>query len=133
MNESILKALMQLFALVVDIQGNESITKESRDIVANYLKSLLNKYLAEQYLEYFDKYVIELYGNNEVVDTKKIRKKVSLKAVKVLKICDQINLELTQEQKFIVLIQLLEFICMSKEIEEIELEFLQMVEYYKNE
>jgi ABC-type multidrug transport system ATPase subunit len=127
MNESILKALMQLFALVVDIQGNESITKESRDIVANYLKSLLNKYLAEQYLEYFDKYVIELYGNNEVVDTKKIRKKVSLKAVKVLKICDQINLELTQEQKFIVLIQLLEFICMSKEIEEIELEFLQMV------
>lgn len=127
MNESILKALMQLFALVVDIQGNESITKESRDIVANYLKSLLNKYIAEQYLEYFDKYVIELYGNNEVVDTKKIRKKVSLKAVKVLKICDQINLELTQEQKFIVLIQLLEFICMSKEIEEIELEFLQMV------
>jgi len=127
MNESILKALMQLFALVIDIHGNDSISKEGRDIVANYLKSILNKDLADQYIEYFDKYIKEFYANSENSDIKKTRKKTSLKAVKVLKICDQINLELTQEQKFIVLIQLLEFICLGKSVEEVELEFLQMV------
>ncbi len=127
MNDSIIKALMQLFALVLDVQGNTSVSSESRTIVGNYLKSLLNKDLSAQYLMYFDKYVSEFYGNIDASDTKKIKRKASLKAVKVLKICEQINFELTQEQKFIVLIQLLEFICIGKEIEEIEMEFLQMV------
>ncbi len=127
MNDSILKALMQLFALVLDIQNNASVSKINRTIVGNYLKSLLNKELSEQYLIYFDKYVSEFYGNIDISDTKKIKRKASLKAVKVLKICEQINHELTQEQKFIVTIQLLEFVCKDKEIETIELEFLQMV------
>ena len=127
MNDSILKALMQLFALVVDIQDNTNVSKINRTIVGNYLKSLLNKDLANYYLVYFDKYVTEFYGNIDTSDSKKVKKKVSLKAVKVLKICEQINQELTQEQKFIVLIQLLEFVCNANQIEEIELEFLQMV------
>ena len=127
MNESILKALMQLFALVVNVKQDEGITKEEREIVAAYLRNILNKELTQQYLDFFDKYIGELYRNSEQADERKARKKTSLKAIKVLKICEQINLELNQEQKFIVLIQLLEFVCNGKDVEEVELEFLQMV------
>ncbi|MFZ4401270.1 MAG: ATP-binding cassette domain-containing protein [Bacteroidales bacterium] len=127
MNESILKALMQLFALVIDGQADKEITNKEREIVASYLRNILNKDLTNQYLDLFDKYIYEFYGNSEQNDVRKVRKKTSLKAIKVLKICEQINLELNQEQKFIVLIQLLEFVNNGKCVEEIELEFLQMV------
>jgi hypothetical protein len=38
------------------------------------------------------------------------RKRTSLNSVKVLKICTQVNEELNQRQKFVVLVHLLEFI-----------------------
>jgi ABC-type multidrug transport system ATPase subunit len=51
-------------------------------------------------------------------------KRTSLNSVKVLKICTQINQELEQPQKVIVLIRLLEFIYSSDEISEQENEFV---------
>jgi ABC-type multidrug transport system fused ATPase/permease subunit len=54
-------------------------------------------------------------------------KRTSLNSVKVLKICTQINQELEQPQKVIVLIRLLEFIYSSDEISEQENEFVVTV------
>ena len=59
---------------------------------------------------------------------KKKQKKTSVNSVKVLKICTEINEELTQQQKVIVLIRLLEFIYTGKkEVGEQEFEFVQTV------
>jgi ABC-type multidrug transport system ATPase subunit len=127
MNENILKALMQLFALLVNPDEKKIISSNEREIVESYLKNILNKNLAEEYLKYFETYVTELYADFDFGDSKKVRKKTSLKAVKVLKICEQINLELTQVQKFIVLVQLIEFINSNEVVQDIELEFLQTV------
>ena len=47
-------------------------------------------------------------------------KRTSVNSVKVLRICTQINEELTQRQKVIVLIKILEFIFADKEFSEQE-------------
>ncbi|MEI2825890.1 MAG: hypothetical protein V9F04_05400 [Dermatophilaceae bacterium] len=50
-----------------------------------------------------------------------------MNSVKVLKICTQVNEELTQRQKFVVLVHLLEFIHAGGEVGEQELEFVSTV------
>jgi len=91
MNENILKALMQLFALLIDPDEKNSISENERNIVEAYLNNILNKNLTEEYLSYFDNYFKEFYADFDISNSKKVRKKTSLKAVKILKICEQIN------------------------------------------
>ena len=55
------------------------------------------------------------------------QKRTSLQSVKILRICDQINKELTQRQKVIVLIRIFEFIDRDNEISEMELKFIETV------
>jgi hypothetical protein len=50
-----------------------------------------------------------------------------LNSVKVLKICTQVNEELNQRQKFVVLVHLLEFISANGEVSEQEIEFVSTV------
>jgi hypothetical protein len=52
------------------------------------------------------------------------RKRTSLNSVKVLKICTQVNEELNQRQKFVVLVHLLEFISANDEVSEQEADFV---------
>ena len=106
MNESILNALMQLFAIIASI-NNEGISHNARYIVIDYLKKQLNKNLVDKYLHLYDNFISE---HKQEQDKKKRRKKLSVSSVKVLKICSKINESLHQKEKFIVLIRLLEFI-----------------------
>lgn len=122
MSERILKALMQLFAIIAKVDG---VTSSSRAIVQSFLKGLLNQELTEQYLKLFDEF---LEAHHQVTKKKDgTQKRTSLNSVKVLKICTQINSELAQKQKLVVLIRLLEFIHSSNEISEQELEFVATV------
>ncbi|MDA3780389.1 MAG: ATP-binding cassette domain-containing protein, partial [Bacteroidales bacterium] len=57
----------------------------------------------------------------------KRKKRTSSSSVRVLKICTQINEELTQKQKNVVLVQLLEFINSGNSISDQELEFVTTV------
>lgn len=122
MSESILKALMQLFAIIATPQNN---AVDRRSIVESFLMQELNKELVEEYLKLYE----ELYQQHQKKqDSGKRRKKVTAaSSVKVLMICTVINQELTQKQKFIVLIRLLEFINTDKTITEQELEFVVTV------
>ena len=122
MSERILKALMQLFAIIAKVDG---VTSSSRAIVQAFLKGLLNQELTEQYLKLFD----EFLEAHHQVTTKKdgSAKRTSLNSVKVLRICTQINTELAQKQKLVVLIRLLEFIHSSNEISDQEHEFVATV------
>ncbi len=122
MSERILKALMQLFAIIAKPDSNK---EERRTVVGAFLKQQLNTELVNEYLTIFDKYYDEYQKKQS---ENKIRKTIALSSVKVLKICTQINVELTLKQKIIVVIRLLEFIKSDfEEITEQELEFVETV------
>lgn len=123
MSERILKALMQLFAIIAPAESNP---EERRSVVESFLRQLLNQELIVEYLKVYDEF-IEIYQKKES-ETKK-RKSISLSSVKVLKICTAINEELTQRQKIVVLVRLLEFIKadFKEAITEQEHEFVETV------
>ncbi len=122
MSERILKALMQLFAIVAKYDG---ISNTGREIVLSFLKQQLSQELVEQYIKIFDEFLETHHQASKKKDGS--QKRTSLNSVKILKICTQINAELTQKQKVVVLIRLLEFIHSSNEISEQELEFITTV------
>lgn len=123
MSKRILRALMQLFALVAkDDTGPE----KGRSVVKAFLEMQLNKELVLQYLQVFDEYFREYHGAADEQDAKR-KKRISRSSVKVLKICMTINAELTQKQKVIVLFRLLEFVNSDGRIDGQELDFVTTV------
>lgn len=119
MSERILRALMQMFAIIAKVDG---VTNSGRAIVESFLKQQLNLEQVERYLHIFDEFIEAQQAGSKRKDG--TEKRTSLNSVKVLKICTQINQELEQPQKVIVLIRLLEFIYSSNEISEQEHEFV---------
>ena len=57
MSERILKALMQLFAIIAKVDG---VTNSGRNIVQSFLKQHLNQELVDEYLKLFDEFVEKL-------------------------------------------------------------------------
>ncbi|HBF87577.1 MAG TPA: ABC transporter [Bacteroidales bacterium] len=119
MSESILKALMRLFAIIANFE-EEGESSSARSVVESYLKQHLNQEQLNEYLKLFDEYY-------ELHHSKKGKKRLSANSVKVLAICEQINEELQQNQKLLVLFQLLEFINKGEGISEEELDFVKTV------
>ncbi|HER08327.1 MAG TPA: ATP-binding cassette domain-containing protein, partial [Bacteroides sp.] len=124
MSEEILKALMQLFAIVARPEGDAT---DRRLVVESFLKRQLNQELVAEYLEVFD----EFYRKHVEEEEEKVTRKQRLlarRSVRVLRICTAINEELAQPQKIIVLFQLLEFIkTETEEVTEQEMEFVTTV------
>lgn len=122
MSERILRALMQMFSIIAKVDG---INNTGRQIVESFLKQQLSAEQVATYLKIFDEYL----ESSQAASKKKegAAKRTSLNSVKVLKICTQINQELEQTQKVIVLVRLLEFIYSSNEISEQENEFVLTV------
>ena len=125
MIEPILKALIQLFALIGDVYDISEISSRERDIVKLFLSRQLNNELVKKYMEMFDEYLVQY--NSEKIDrgSMKDRKRTSLIAVKILGICEKINEELQQKQKLYVLVQLMDFILFGGEITDKEVEFIE--------
>lgn len=123
MSEQILKALMQLFAII----ARPASSKEDRRIVVeSLLKKQLNQELVEEYLKIFDDFY-KMHQEKQKEKDKRQRR-ISSSSVRVLKICTEINEELIQTQKIIVLFQLLEFSKSGEgEITDQELEFVKTV------
>lgn len=123
MSEKILKALMQLFAIIARPDSSKD---ERISVVESFLKRQLNHEIVQEYLKVFDEYYT-LHQEKQKESTKRIRR-ISSSSVRVLKICTAINEELAQPQKIIVLIQLLEFVRSdSIEISDQEMEFITTV------
>ena len=127
MSEPILKALMQLFAIMVDIQDDTTITSHEKNIVRSFLARHLNNELVARYLKMFEEYLELFYSESIVKGSTKERKRISLNSVRILAICEKINEELEQKQKIYVLVQLMDFISSGKEITENKLDFLDTV------
>ncbi|MBN2662135.1 MAG: ATP-binding cassette domain-containing protein [Bacteroidales bacterium] len=123
MNESILNALMRLFAIVANVD-DLGLSPKARQVVLDYLEIQLNQELANKYIEIFD-YYLKLHHQKKG-DERKTRKRISLNSVKILTICNEINIELQQSEKLIVILRLLEFIS-KDQITEDEIDFIQTV------
>lgn len=105
MSEEILKALTQLFAIIS--KQDDGVTEDERDFVIRFFQQELDQDSVKEYVEYFDK----VSGYNEQGADDDAKKLTSVKdSVRTLGICRKINKTLTQKQKVIVLIRLLEMI-----------------------
>ncbi len=123
MSESILKALMQLFAIIAASKAQA----EQNNIVETFLRHELSSELVDEYMNVYNGFYNQ-YRGKQTNDSKK-KKAVSVSSTKILVICNVINKELVQRQKIIVLVRLLEFISSDRndEVSQQELEFVETV------
>jgi ABC-type multidrug transport system ATPase subunit len=127
MSEPILKALIQLFALISDVHDDKEISSRGRDIVRLFLSRHLNNEQVLKYLVMFDECIRVYHPDNISWGSIQDRKRTSLTAMRILAICEKINEELQQKQKIYVMVQMMDFISFSAEITEKELDFLETV------
>ncbi len=115
MSEEILKALTQLFAIITKQDGG--VTEKERQFVIGFFQQELDQDSVKEYLELYDKfsgYSEEGSKEKEAEGTKK-RKLTSVRdSVKTLGLCKKINKTLTQKQKVVVLIKILELVGSDK-------------------
>ncbi|MCG8411439.1 MAG: ATP-binding cassette domain-containing protein [Bacteroidales bacterium] len=114
MSEEILKALMQLFAIIA--KQDEGVESNEREYVKNFLTQQLNDEAVPEYLDLFD----EKAGFSEEKSEKNDKVKLtSVKdSVRILGICKKINKTLTQQQKVIVLVRLFELVNADRKFSE---------------
>jgi len=122
MSEKLLKALVQLFAIIADV---DDLNNKSRIVVENFLKQRLSQDQVSEYLVHYDNYLETHHKISKKKEGKK--KRTSVNSVKVLRICTQINSELEQRQKVFVLLRLVEYINTDKVATEQEIEFVSTV------
>ena len=105
MNEKIIEALMQLFALIAEPQRNEA---ERKRVVEAYLRHQLNQGLVKKYLNVYSQAYNEA---QERLEKSTPERREGAIAIRITKLCKDINEEgqLDQEQRIIVVIQALEF------------------------
>ncbi len=103
MSEEILKALMQLFAIIAKQDGG--LGASEREFVESFLKQQLNEEAVQEYLALFDSFV------GPAGEESNGKKLTAVKdSVRVLGICKKINKTLTQRQKVVVLVRLFELV-----------------------
>ena len=121
MSEKILETLMQLFAIIARPQSNDS---ERRGVVEAFLKRLLNQELVKAYLTTYDTAYDEA---RKKLEKSSAERREGAIAIRIRKLCKDINEQgqLDQEQRFVVVIQALEF-CKSGDqgISNLELGFI---------
>jgi len=126
MSEKILKALLQLFAIIAkgDPVG-EGVRPENALPLERFLRKQFSPEVAMAHMARYEAFVQAFHASGG--SSTRSRKRTSLNSVKVLKICTQVNAELNQRQKFVVLVHLLEFIAANGEVTEQEDEFVSIV------
>ncbi|HUX53344.1 MAG TPA: ATP-binding cassette domain-containing protein [Williamwhitmania sp.] len=116
MSEEILKALMQLFAIIA--KQDEGVELSERAYVVNFLTQQLNDEAVEEYIQLFDEHA-GLLEKEEPDEEKGKVKLTSVKdSVRILGICKKINKTLTQKQKIVVLVRLFELINADRKFSE---------------
>jgi ABC transport system ATP-binding/permease protein len=127
MSEEILKALTTLFAIITKQDGG--VTEFERTFVIRFFESELERASVKDYLELFDK--ISGYDPNnqrlsKTEDTENAATSVQ-DSLKTLAICKKINKTLTQKQKVVVLIKLIELVGSDEDFTPQEMEIIHTV------
>ena len=105
MNESLLDALLKLFAIIVDVKHfkNHDI---ARKVVVDYFQKEHGRTQADKCIIYFDDHLKQYHQgskNNQEID-------ISVYDSRIDKICSAINGEFEQKQKIWLCLQLVEFL-----------------------
>jgi ABC-type multidrug transport system ATPase subunit len=114
MSEEILKALMQLFAIIA--KQDEGVETTQMEYVRTFLQQQLNDEKVKEYFLLFRQYsgLEKAEGEEEEKEEKEektTRKLTSVKdSVRILGLCKKINKTLTQKQKVVVLVRLFEIV-----------------------
>jgi ABC transport system ATP-binding/permease protein len=93
MSEELLRAILRLFAVVAK-EGE--VTRQEREEIRNFLEEHLSQTAVETYLRFFDDYTKSLGSQNQTGT--------------IQQLCDEINPQLTQKQKFRILLELITII-----------------------
>jgi ABC transport system ATP-binding/permease protein len=116
MSEPLLKAIIQLFAIVAK---EDEVTTQERDQIEAFLIDHLNKNAVGRYLQEFDDYCSTIQIGPDV-DTREEQKRITA-------ICQQINAELTQKQKVVIVLELMGIILADEHISPREDELVKTI------
>jgi ABC-type multidrug transport system ATPase subunit len=125
MSESILNALIHLFAIVANVRIKE-LTQAEKEIVEDYLERFLNRELIDEYLKLFDNY-FEFYNRELKNNADTPIESYSLISFQITNVCRQIKKGLLRYERMVVFVQLLEFIYADNEVTDRELKFIHTV------
>jgi len=120
MSEEILRALTQLFAIV--LKQDVGATEPERAYVRNFFSQEVDQASVQLYLNLFD----QMSGFSDTLNL--TGREVSVQdTLRTLAICKKINKTLTQKQKYVVLIRMLELMASDHQFTPKRLEFLHTV------
>ncbi len=97
MSEPVLKAIMKLFALVAK---EDKVTQQERDHIQVFLADHLNQKAVGGHLKLFDEYSSSYSGNESIGQQEEI----------IAHICSEINVEVAQKQKTVIMMELISII-----------------------
>ncbi|RPH33835.1 MAG: ATP-binding cassette domain-containing protein [Bacteroidales bacterium] len=123
MSESILNALMQLFALIAN---TSQVSAKGKKIVEAFLRQHLTRRIANEYLDLFESYAdffnrdISAYSKYEEMGRETLIEYVQ-------KVCHQIRKGLPQSDRIVVLIKLLEYVIEDNKITTLEKDVVDTV------
>ncbi len=126
MSETLLEALMQLFALLTDIR-KERQTGRAYSRVKDFLSRQFSSEYVDQYLGrfevYLNRYHSEVGSNNQELKDKQSSDNLN----RILNIATKINTELEQEPKIVLFSQLLDFLKKDEEIGDDEIRLVDLL------
>lgn len=125
MKETVLNALLQLFAIIANV-SEDGVSFRARSIVKNFLRQHLKTNLINKYLLLFDHYLEihhpHLFGGG-VAETGQTLSD----SAKLQRIAAEINRSLLQREKYVVFLRLVEFINEDEIMTHKELAFIRTV------
>ena len=126
MSESIINALMHLFAIIESVKDDLEVDS-GKLVVAPYLKKNLNPSLTNEYLNLYYDYLDFYRRSYKLLPREREMEIASVNILQVSKICNQLNKELLQHERITVFIQLVELINADQKVSEKEAEFILLV------
>ncbi len=125
MTESIVNALVHLFAIFESAKEDSGIVDSSELIIKPYLKKNLNNdSLTSEYINLFHDY-LKFYKKTSTQSTDLAIDSTSI--LQIAKICNQLNKELLRSERLIVFMQLMELINADEKVVQKEEEFASLV------
>jgi ABC-type multidrug transport system ATPase subunit len=125
MKETVLNALLQLFAIIANV-SEDGVSFKARSIVKTFLRQHLKTNLINKYLVVFDHY-LELHHPHLFGGGISASRQTLSDSEKLKRIATEINRSLLQREKFIVFLRLVEFINEDDVMTEKELAFIRTV------
>ncbi len=115
MSETLLDALMKLYALLTNV-SKESRLDSARNLIEQELLRSFNREYVEQYLQRFNYYIHQFHKYTYSPIQSEVERQSSENYSQIDFICEELNKELERESKIWLLVQLFEFIRREEKI-----------------